>query len=45
MNRCEYCGGVFYFEDLDYTDADDEPNEPCVCGDFEADLEDEDHDN
>ncbi len=33
IDRCEWCGGVLYFEDL----WDDE--EPCICGDFEDDYE------
>lgn len=41
VKRCEFCGGVFCFEDLEYEDMDGEPNEPCVCGDFEKDYENE----
>lgn len=39
VERCEWCGGVFFFEDLDLCDADGGANEPCVCGTFEAELD------
>lgn len=35
--RCDWCGGVFALEHLCLEDADGEPNEPCVCGEFEED--------
>lgn len=39
VRRCPWCGGVYSPCDLDEVDADGNPNEPCACGDFDAEPE------
>jgi hypothetical protein len=44
--RCPYCDGVYDAMDLGDRDTDGEPNEPCVCGAFEADQDEiEEHES